>query len=123
MIAEAGKYAVALGLVLAASGVSAGTTFADIQGTKMAVFEPSQMPEFVRIELRSGYEALPQAELLRRVQLAVEGLTGCTFAESLMAVDGRVLEVGFDGSCWFHGYYDSGETQEVQAARNRIFAN
>ncbi len=123
MKAEARIGALTLGLVLAAAGASAGTTLADVQGTKMAVFEPSQMPEFVRVELKDGYSGISQDELLRRVQLAVEGLTGCNFAEQSVFVRGSTIEVGFDGDCWFHGYYDSGSQSRVLSARDRIVLN
>ncbi len=93
------------------------TTRADVQGTIMTVYKPSALPEFVRITLKKGYGALQSAELVRRMQLAVEGLTGCEFEPTSMKKHRKVVEVGFGKGCWFHGYYDSPRAATVVSAR------
>lgn len=100
------------------SATAGTTTRADVQGTIMSVYEPSALPEFVRITLKSGYGALRSAELVRRMQLAVRGLTGCEFEATSMKKHRKVVEVGFGKDCWFHGYYDTPRAATVISARS-----
>ena len=95
--------ALASGLTVAGTAHSGSrVTHADVQGTKLTVAEPGQLSETVTIRVRDPGPAREPAELLRRMQVMVEGLRGCRFDETTLRKSGRDYVAGFSTDCWFH---------------------